>query len=288
MRMDARIWKPARQPRAVVQLMHGMAEHIDRYAPLAQALNEAGYLAAGLNHRGHGAQAERLGYFAPEKGWDCLVEDAHAFSLRLRAEYPGLPLILLGHSMGSFAAREYALRYGKELAALVLSGTGHYGPALCRAGWLLARCAPQRRPAALVDKIAFSANNKPFSPARTPFDWLSRDAAAVDAYIADPLCGFVFTGSAFSDFFGGLLRLTDEKRLRALPADLPVYFFSGDQDPVGQMGEGVKKTADSFRRAGVRSVTVRLYPGGRHEMLNETNREEVTAELIAWLQAQGF
>lgn len=286
--MDARIWKPLWRPRAIVQLMHGMAEHIDRYAPLARTLNAAGYLVAGLNYRGHGARTERLGYFAPEKGWDCLVEDAHNFSQQLTSEYPGLPLILLGHSMGSFAAREYALRYGDELSALVLSGTGHYGPALCRAGRLLAWCSPRKRPAVLVDKIAFSANNKPFAPARTPFDWLSRDEAAVDAYIADPLCGFVFTGSAFADFFGGLLRLTDEKRLNALPAGLPVYFFSGDQDPVGQMGEGVKKTADSFRRAGVRSATVRLYPGGRHEMLNETNREEVISDLLSWLQDQGF
>ena len=126
--MDARIWKPLWRPRAVVQLMHGMAEHIDRYAPLARTLNAAGYLVAGLNHRGHGARTERLGYFAPEKGWDCLVEDAHNFSQQLTSEYPGLPLILLGHSMGSFAAREYALRYGDELSALVLSGTGHYGP----------------------------------------------------------------------------------------------------------------------------------------------------------------
>lgn len=274
---------PLDKPRAVVQLVHGMAEHMGRYDRLARALNAAGYAAAGRDHRGHGADAQRPGYFADQAGWDCLVEDAHALTLRLKARYPGVPFILLGHSMGSFVCREYALRYGAELDGLVLCGTGAYGRGLCAAGRALAACAPRKRPAKLVDKIAFSANNKPFAPARTPFDWLSRDEAEVDRYIADPLCGFVFTGEAFFDFFGGLARLTKASRLSALPSALPVYFIAGECDPVGQMGAGVRKTAARFRAAGVRDVEMRLYPGARHELFNETNRDEVTRELIDWL-----
>ena len=281
--MDYRIWKPKGEPRAIVQLVHGMAEHIGRYDRVAQALNAAGYLAAGRSHRGHGPQAERLGWFAQEKGWDALVEDAHSFSQDIRKEYPHLPFILLGHSMGSFVSREYALRYGTELSALVLSGTGSYGRGLCTAAQAAARLSPSKKPAKMVDRLAFSGHNKPFSPNRTPFDWLSRDEAEVDKYIADPYCGFVFTGAAFADFFGGLKKLADTERLSSLPKGLPVYFLSGDQDPVGQMGKGVEKTAAQFKNAGLRDVTVKLYPGGRHEMFNETNRQEVYDDLIAWL-----
>lgn len=284
--MAYRLWQPVGEPRAVVQLVHGMAEHIDRYDRMARALTAQGYVVAGRNHRGHGPEAETLGYFADKDGWNALVEDAHDLSLALKKQYPGLPFILLGHSMGSFVSREYALRYGRELSALVLSGTGYYPAALCAVAGALAAVSPQKKPAKLVDKLAFSGSNKAFSPARTPFDWLSRDEQEVDAYMADPLCGFVFTGAAFRDFFGGLRALADESRLTALPQDLPVYFLAGDQDPVGQSGSGVKKVAEQFRRAGVRDVTVRLYPGGRHEMFNEINRDEVDQELAAWLASR--
>jgi len=185
--------------------------------------------------------------------------------------------------MGSFAAREYALRWGRELQGLVLSGTGWYDKPLCAAGRLLAKISPSKKAAELVNQVAFAGNNKPFMPARTAFDWLSRDEKEVDKYVADPLCGFVFTGSAFADFFGGLIALTDDKRLDILPKDLPVYLFSGDQDPVGQMGEGVKKVKAQYEKAGLTQVTMKLYPQGRHEMFNEINREEVYADLIAWL-----
>lgn len=281
--MDDRIWKPEGETRAIVQLVHGMAEHIGRYDRVARALNAAGYLAAGRSHRGHGPQAERLGWFAQENGWDALVEDAHSFSQEIRKQYPHLPFILLGHSMGSFVSREYALRYGKELSALVLSGTGSYGRGLCTFARAAARLSPPTKPAKLVDHLAFSGHNKPFAPNRTPFDWLSRDGAEVDKYIADPYCGFMFTGAAFADFFGGLKRLTDTKRLSSLPKVLPVYFLSGDQDPVGQMGKGVEKAAAQLKNAGLKDVTVKLYPGGRHEMFNEINRQEVYDDLIAWL-----
>lgn len=284
--MKEQIWRPEGRPRAIVQILHGMAEHIARYERLAKALNGAGYLVVGHNHRGHGPEAEKQGYFADRNGWDVVLQDAHQVSLSIKKEYPYLPLFLLGHSMGSFAAREYALRWGGELEGLILSGTGFYPKALCTAGRLLAKISPCEKPAKLVDQIAFSGNNKPFRPARTPFDWLSRDEEEVDRYIDDPCCGFVFTGRAFADFFGGLIALTDEKRLRGMPKDLPVYFLSGDRDPVGQMGKGVKQVADQFGAAGIKDVTVKLYPDARHELFNELNRDQVTDDLMGWLEGQ--
>ena len=281
--MAERIWKPEGQPKAIVQLVHGMAEHIDRYDRMARGLNAAGYLVVGRNHRGHGKDAELLGYFADKDGWNVLIEDAHDMSVDTKKHYPGVPFILLGHSMGSFVAREYALQYGNELDGLILSGTGFYPKPLCAAGKMMAKLSPKKKPANFINSIAFAGNNQPFAPGRTGFEWRSRDEKEVDKYVADPLCGFTFTGSAFADFFGGLMALTDESRLSTMPKDLPVYFMSGDHDPVGQMGEGVKQVAEAFREAGVQNVTVKLYKDARHELFNELNRDEVTHDMVAWL-----
>ena len=281
-----RIWTPKDHPRAIVQIVHGMAEHIDRYDKPAKALNEAGFLVCGRNHRGHGKDAEFLGYFADKNGWNVILEDAHEVSLDIKKQYPGVPFFLLGHSMGSFLAREYAIQYGKELDGLILSGTGFYPRPLCRAGKLMASLSPKKKPANFVNNIAFAGNNKPFAPGRTGFEWLSRDEQEVDKYVADPLCGFTFTGSAFADFFGGLESLTWEKDIAVMPKNLPVYFMSGDHDPVGQMGEGVRQVAEQFKRVGMQDVTVKLYPDARHELFNELNRDEVTADLVEWLNGK--
>lgn len=279
------LWHPDGEVRGIVQLAHGMAEHIERYDALARTLADHGFLTAGYNHRGHGKEcpAEKLGFFALHDGWEKIIGDMHAVMQHVKALHPHAPFILLGHSMGSFAAREVALRYGKELSGLVLSGTGAYPHALCKAGAFLAGLFPRKKPAPLLDKIVFSGNNKPFAPARTPFDWLSRDERQVDAYIADPRCGFVFTGSAYRDFFQGLERLTHRERLAAMPQTLPIYLLSGNRDPVGQMGAGVIRTAEAYKQAGLTRVTVQLYPDGRHEMFNEINRDEVLTQLLHWL-----
>ena len=277
-------WIPEKEPLGVVQILHGMAEHIGRYERLAKTLNTEGFAVCGRNHRGHGPEAELPGYFADQNGWDAILSDARSVSLDMKKLYPGLPFFLLGHSMGSFLAREYALRWGNEITGLILSGTGSFDKAACLFGQALARMSPGKKPAKLVDKIAFSGNNRPFSPGRTGYEWLSRDEKEVDQYVADPLCGFRFTGSAFADFFGGLNALSDESRLQRMPKGLPVLFLSGDQDPVGQMGKGVKKTAESFQKAGMTNMRVKLYPGARHEVFNETNRDEVTKDLINWLK----
>ena len=285
------VW-PVGQPKAVVQLVHGMAEHMGRYDRLARALNAAGYAVIGHDHLGHGpaAKKEELGYFGPKDGWNCLIEDMKRVTDYAKGRFPGLPYALLGHSMGSFAAREYLIRYGGELDAAVLSGTGWHPAALAvSARCMAALCGAfggWQKPANFVNNMGFGSYNKAFMPARTPFDWLSRDEKEVDKYIADPLCGFVFTARGFYDMFGGLKALSDLSRLQSMPKTLPVYFVSGAMDPVGSAGKGVETVADQFRAAGLSDVTVRLYDGGRHEMFNEINRDEVTGELIEWLNAK--
>ncbi len=281
------VW-PVDAPKAVVQLVHGMAEHMGRYDRLAQALNQAGYAVVGHDHLGHGpiAKKEELGYFGPKDGWDSLIRDMHGVTEYAKGRFPGLPFALLGHSMGSFAAREYLLRYGGELSACVLSGTGWHPAALAvSARCMAALCGAfsWTKPAHFVNKMGFGSYNKAFQPARTPFDWLSRDEKEVDKYVADPLCGFVFTARGFYDMFGGLKALSNLSRLQSMPKALPVYFLSGAMDPVGTQGKGVETVARQFRDAGMQDVTVRLYEGGRHEMFNEINRDEVTADLIGWL-----
>lgn len=283
------LWQTDAPCRGVIQLVHGMAEHIARYDRLARALCAAGYTVAGHSHLGHGedAREDELGFFGRRDGWDHLVEDVHAAHEMLLKRFPGQRFAILGHSMGSFVTREYLLRYGGDLTAAVICGTGWFPGPLCSvaraAAALCGVFGGWQKPAPLVDRLMSKDNNKAFAPVRTPFDWLSRDTAEVDKYMADPRCGFLFTARGYYDMFTGLKSLSRLHRLAALPGDLPMLFISGDADPIGTQGKGVSTVAQQFRDAGVRDVTVRLYPGARHELFNETNRDEITAELIDWL-----
>lgn len=282
------LWEPEGSPRAIVLISHGMAEHIGRYDAFAGALAAHGFLAAGCNHLGHGAEAELQGYFADSGGWDKLVDDLHTAMGWLSGLAPNAGKVLFGHSMGSFLAREYALRHPNELDALVLSGTGWHPKPLCLAGLsisgLLCGLGLRKKRSNALDRLVFSSNNKAFAAqALTPVDWLSRDPAEVRKYVDDPLCGFVFTAGGFQDLFNGLLALTRTKRQRALPPGLPVYLMSGGDDPVGGRGKGVQAIAGQYRAAGLERVTVKLYPGARHELLHETNRDEAVSGLLSWL-----
>ena len=283
------LWQTDAPCRGVIQLVHGMAEHIARYDRLARALCAAGYTVAGHSHLGHGedAREDELGFFGRKDGWDHLVEDVHAAHEMLLKRFPDQRFAILGHSMGSFVTREYLLRYGGDLTAAVICGTGWFPGPLCSvaraAAALCGVFGGWQKPAPLVDRLMSKDNNKAFAPVRTPFDWLSRDTAEVDKYMADLRCGFLFTARGYYDMFTGLKSLSRLHRLAALPGDLPVLFISGDADPIGTQGKGVNTVAQQFRDAGVRDVTVRLYPGARHELFNETNRDEITAELIDWL-----
>ena len=286
--LDARLWRPEGAPRAVVQLVHGMAEHMDRYDPVARRLNRAGLAVIGHTHLGHGPRAQRQGYFADHDGWQRLIDDVHRLRGIAQEQFPGLPYLMLGHSMGSFVTRCYLQEHGEGLAGAMLSGTGHFDrktvTAALAAANLVCLFGGARKPSALIDRLAFGGYNKPFAPCRTDFDWLSRADAEVDKYIADPYCGFLFTGSGYRELFRGLKRLTDLEALRRMPKELPLLLFSGDSDPVGGMGRGVEQVAREMRDAGMEHVEVRLYPGGRHEILNETNRDEVVRDVIIFAE----
>ena len=283
------LWTPEGQPKGVIQLVHGMAEHIYRYDETAQAFATAGYVVVGHTQLGHGENAPTLGYVARKNGWDFLVADVHAIRLHMQKQYPTLPYVLLGHSMGSFVVRTYAMRHGAGLAGIILSGTGYFDPLIVNAGtavaWLQCALGMEKKASNLLNTMNFSAHNKTFSPARTKFDWLSQDEKEVDRYIEDPYCGFVFTAGGYRDLFAGLRTLFDSN-LTQMPKDLPVLLISGEQDPVGQMGEGVKKVALSYETVGMKKVTVVLYEGARHELFNEINREQVQADVLYWLSTQ--
>lgn len=284
--LQMREWLPEGEAVGVLQIVHGMAEHIDRYDEIAKRLNEAGYIVVGHTHLGHGDNADTLGHFAEKDGWTALEEDVHALRLKTAEKHPALPYFLLGHSMGSFVVRSYCLRHEDGLKGVILSGTGHFDPPILNVGSLVAglQCAlgMAKKPSNLLNSLNFKSNNKQIDNPRTDFDWLTRDAEHVDKYIADPLCGFVFTAGGYRDLFDGLKRLYPDK-LKAMNKDIPVLLFSGDKDPVGACGAGVRKVAEEIIAAGVKDVSVKLYENGRHEMFNELNREEAANDLIAWL-----
>jgi alpha-beta hydrolase superfamily lysophospholipase len=279
-------------PKAVVHISHGMAEHAARYSRVAEALTKAGYAVYANDHRGHGQTAKSkddLGFFADEGGFARCVADLLALTEHEKQEHPKVPLVLFGHSMGSYFAQAFALDHGSELGGLVLSGSSGKPSLLANAGRLVARGERLRLGARgrsnLLHGMSFGAFNKPFAPARTPFDWLSRDAAEVDKYAADPLCGFVVTTSLWVDVLDGLAHNAEPARQAKIPSELPVYIFCGTEDMVSEKTKSTDQLLGAYRAAGLRKVTHRYYPGARHETLNETNRDEVTKDLTSWLDA---
>jgi alpha-beta hydrolase superfamily lysophospholipase len=282
----ARRWLPEGPPRAVVQIAHGLAEHSARYARLAAALNAAGYAVYANDHRGHGpkAAAADLGHFADEVGWDKVVGDLWTLNRLIAAEQPGVPVVFLGHSLGSFLGRGFIAEHSDALAGAALSGSNGKPPAIATLGRLIAReerlRLGKRGKSQLIFQMWFGEFNKPFKPARTDSDWLSRDEKEVDAFVADPLCGFPFTTQLAIDVLDALPHVTSRKSLAAIRKDLPIYVFSGGRDPVGANIQGL---IGDLKASGFTQLTTRIYPGARHETLNETNRDEVTRDLIVWL-----
>lgn len=286
-------WEPPRgqSVKAVVQVAHGMAEHAARYVRFAAALNAAGYAVYAADHRGHGqsVSVHDLGYFGDKGGLLRVVEDQERLRQRIAADHPGTPIVLFGHSMGSFIMRAYLYTHAPEVAAAIFSGTRGGKIPLVAVGRIVARVerarlGPRGR-SAILHAMSFGDYNRAFKPVRTESDWLSRDAAEVDKYCADLACGFTLTTQGWMDVLGLIMAIQRPGNVRKMPRDLPIYVFSGDQDPVGDRGAGVRATLELFAQAGQSRVTHRLYPGGRHEMLNETNRDEVQRDVIAWLDA---
>ena len=263
-------WDPDGAARAAVQLTHGMGEHAQRYHHVARALNDAGFVVYAQDHRGHGASADpdlygNLG----QGGWTALVDDIGLLSAQIRADHPDLPLILLGHSMGSFAVQQYLFDHSADVNGVVLTGTAAID--------LLESALDLDQP---MDLAMFNA---PFLPARTDYDWLSRDEAVVDAYVADPRCGFGIDTDSARAMFVGARRGADPAQVAAIRPDLPVYIAVGEANPVNGGLTLLAPLTERYEAAGLTDVTVRTYPDARHEILNETNRDEIIAELNRWL-----
>jgi alpha-beta hydrolase superfamily lysophospholipase len=290
--LRAHIWRSpeSEAPRAVVQIVHGMAEHAGRYSRLALALNTAGYAVFGQDLRGHGRTAagpDDLGFFAEEDGWAKCVDDLWQVNRAIARMYPDCPIILLAHSMGSFLAQDFIAQHGEALAGVVLSGSNGALPPTATLGkgvaWLERQRLGPRGRSTLLDRLGFGSFNRDFAPARTPLDWLSRDAAEVDKYIADPLCGGMSTTQLWIDLLGGLSRIADPGLQARIPKELPIHIIAGDRDPVTRNTKGLIQLIEAYRRVGLSRVTHRFYEGARHELFNETNRDEVTRDLILWL-----
>ena len=285
------IWAPKGEPRAIVQIAHGMVEYVERYEGFAEFLNEHGILVAGNDHLGHGysyTNEEDKGYFAAKKGDIVPLQDLHRMTLLLQKKYPDIPHFLFGHSMGSFFTRRYLCMYPNEIDGAIICGTGWQpkavlagGLAIVKAGTLLRGDHHRCR---IVDKLAFGSINKAFEPVRTPKDWLSRNEKSVDEYINDERCGFIFTLNGYRTLFRNMLLAQDMELLQRMDEDLPVLFISGEADPVGNFGKGVKKAANAFKKAGMEDVECILYPECRHELINELNKEEGFQDVLEWLE----
>lgn len=283
-------WLPEGEVRFVLQIAHGVAEYILRYAPLAEFLTARGFAVVGHDHLGHGSSvaegAPRL-YFGPKGSWNWVVEDIYTLRTLAGRRFPGVPYFLLGHSMGSFLLRTYLVRYPGTVDGAIIMGTGHMpAAALSAAKFFVAQQilkVGDKKSSAAVTKLSFGTYNRMFAPNRTAFDWITVSTAAVDAYIKDPLCGDNPTMGLFREMLSGMTFMGRMENIRKMNANTPMIFLSGSMDPVGSCGKGVQQAFHLFQKAGMRNVSIKLYPGLRHEILNEDCREVVFRDLHQWM-----
>jgi len=281
-------WLPEGTLKAVILVSHGMAEHSARYARLAEQLCNQGYGVYALDQRGHGQTANNgvLGHYADVDGWCKVVGDLASLNQHIGQQHPGVPIVLLGHSMGSYIAQAYLLHHSASLHGAVLSGSNFQPVALYRAARLIARFERWRQGptgrSALLEWLSFGSFNKAFKPNRTAFDWLSRDPDEVDKYVHDPLCGFRCSNQLWIDMLGGLQQISKTSNLAQIDPGLPLLVIGGECDPVSE-GKRLTSLAEALRRAGSQGLELKIYPQARHELFNESNRDEVTADLLTWL-----
>lgn len=276
-----------KKPKALVQIAHGMAEHIQRYDEFAQFLVEQGIFVYGNDHRGHGESGLKqglLGYFSERDGFLKAAKDLYQITKQMKNDYPDTPIFLFGHSMGSFLARCYMQQHSEEIDGVILSGTGYFPYHLTAFGKQIALRLEQKKASPLMNKLAFGGYNRKISYPKTAFDWLSRDDREVQKYVEDPLSGYIPTARFFVDLFTGIEQMQNKNANRSVHKDLPLLFISGDHDPVGNYGRGVWKSAELYESLGFRHITVLLYEKARHELLHEINRKEVFSSILKWME----
>lgn len=288
-------WEPeGGSVRSVLQICHGVAEHIARYDAFARYLNGLGIAVVGHDHLGHGLSLPEGGtpvYFGESNTWNTVVDDIYVLHQRIRLWYPDVPLCIMGHSMGSFLTRTYLIRYPGTVKAAIIMGTGWQPKAVIAGGMAVAKAVGavvgENGTSDLVTNLAFGAYNKLFAPNRTSCDWLSADEGNVDAYMADPLCGADATVGLFRQMLSGIRFNQKLSNLRQMDPRIPVLFVAGEKDPVGDCGNGVRRTYQEFRRAGVQDCTLKLYPGLRHEILNEkAQQQQIFEDIGQWLTSK--
>ncbi len=290
-RIHAIKWLPEGEPICIMLLVHGMAEYINRYDEFANFLAQKGVLVAGNDHLGHGNSANgKYGYFCQKEAPLVVVKDVHRLKKLVQSEYPGIPIFILGHSMGSFITRNYVLRYAKGIDGVILSGTGTGEKAtlLFTRGLIrfLALFQGWKRRSNFINKLVFGSFNKKVLAPETSFDWLSTDKKTVEAYIKDPECGFTFTLNGFDTLIKLIYQLLNKEELNKIPPGLPILLLSGMEDPTGNYGEGVKHIYQEYHDAGILEVKMKLYEGMRHEILNELEKQIVYDDIYQWIQSK--
>lgn len=287
-------WKPEGEVKAVLQVSHGMVEYINRYDEFADFLCRQGFYVVGNDHLGHGKSIQsktEYGFFNEKYGNACILGDMHTLRQRTAKKYPKVPYFMLGHSMGSTLVRQYIQMYGNGLSGAVIIGvvadqkraTLRAAKRLCR---IMAAFKGWHYRSKLIDNLAIGSYNKGYKPAKTRADWVTTDQQRLDSYVADPLCSFVFTVNAYYHMFCGMLKMQKKESVYMIPKTLPLLIASGSEDPVGDFGKGVRKIYERYKAAGIQDVSLRLYAGDRHELLNETDRQQVFEDLRDWLDSK--
>lgn len=282
-------WENVPNPKGIIHIFHGMAEHSGRYGEIARYLNSNGFIVYASDHRGHGktvGDTEEIGYVG-EDGFNRIIEDQQIINEMIKNKYVDIPIFVFGHSFGSFVAQEYLIRYGREINGVILSGSALMKGIDIRAGSMIARIQRmiygEQKKSNLIDKLSFGNYNKRINDTSSKFGWLSSDIDKVREYEEDPLCGTVFTTGFFFYLFNGVSSLYRKDRLESIPKNIPILILSGKNDPVGKYGKSVQKLYNLYRSLGVEDLNIKLYESGRHEMINEVNKDQVFEDILLWL-----
>jgi len=286
------LWGPENIPvTGIVQIAHGMTEHIERYELFAEFMCDYGFVVAGNNHLGHGDSVnteDEWGFFAGKDGFQCLVKDMYTLKTIVSKKYPKVPYFLLGHSMGSFLSRIFITKYGSELNGVIIMGTANQSKNVVRLGKLLAGGIAWFKGWNYRSKLIYSMTTegyiKSFEPSKTPYDWLTKDENIVREYNDDKRCTFIFTLSAYRDMFDGLIEIADLQNIMKIPKTLPIFLVAGEKDPVGNFGKGVVQVFNMYKNAGIKDLSIKLYVDDRHEILNETDKATVYEDLLTWIK----